>query len=118
MRVDALGLLNRGVAAGLRLGRGTADVAVRTVVPQVTKVAGRLASRVRRQPAPPPSTFTPSKKPASAPAAPAPGGTAGPTPATVARNIAPARPTVAPAKAGARPATAPGAKLPPRRATS
>jgi hypothetical protein len=119
--VDPLALVGRGVSAGLRLGRGTADRALRVVGPQVARVAGLMTSRGRRQEPPTTSTFTPSKRPeppVTTPVvdrAPEPVSPASPSPASVAHNIAPQRPTATPPKPQVKPKSVPGAKLPPPR---
>ena len=107
---DALALVGRGVAAGLRLGRGTADRAVRMVGPQVTRVAKLVTTRGRQAPAAT-TTFTPSAPPPPATATAKP---EAPSPASVASNIAPQRPVAKPTKAPPKPKSVPGAKLPPR----
>ncbi len=113
--MDPRTALNRGVSTGLRLGRGTADRVVRLAGPRLGKVAGTVIARVRRPEPPSPTTFTPSKRPATPGQEPTVTKDAGPSPASVARNIGPPRPVAAPARK--RPATksVPGAKLPPPR---
>jgi hypothetical protein len=107
----------RLVSTGLRLGRGTADRVVTIAGPRLGRLADQVVAKVRRPEPRRTSTFTPTKPaPDAAPdAAPAPEVTK-PTPASVARNIAPHPPEPEPAKA--KPKSTPGAKLPPRRATT
>jgi hypothetical protein len=109
--MDPRTVLTRGVATGLRLGRGTADRVVTLAGPPLTRVADRIVGKVRRPERPTTTTFTPSKRtrpaPHEAPAGP-------PSPATVARNIGPQRPTAQPPRR-AKPRSVPGAKLPPPR---
>ena len=109
--VDPVAFLGRGVSAGLRLGRGTADRAVRLVGPHVAKVADLVGSRGRHEAPTTTTTFTPSKPGGDSPAA----RPTGPSPASVASNIAPQRPTVKPVKPPVRAKSVPGAKLPPPR---
>jgi hypothetical protein len=111
--MDARLILTRGVSTGLRLGRGTADRVVTLAGPPLGRLSDRLVSKVRRPDQRGPTTFTPSKRQAE----PEPAPTRGPSPAAVARNIGPPRPTAKPARP-ARPKSVPGAKLPPRRATT
>jgi hypothetical protein len=117
--VDARSIVSRGVSTGLRLGRGTADRLVTLAGPPVGRLADQVLSKVRRHEAPTTTTFTPSKQRSSAPQAP--GGETSPhtderlpSPAVVARNIAPQRPTAKPARAP-KTKSVPGAKLPPPR---
>ena len=117
--MNARTILNRGVTTSLRLGRGTADRVVSAAGPRLVRLTDQVMAHVRRTEPTATTTFTPSKRPAeSAPGAPpapprAPE-SAGPSPASVARNIAPQRPTAKPARA-AKPKSVPGAKLPPPR---
>ncbi len=113
--MDARAALNRSVSTGLRLGRGTADRVVRLAGPTLGKVTETVIARVRRSEPPGPTTFTPSKRPATPASEPAPAKDAGPSPASVARNIGPPRPAAAPARKRPAPKSVPGAKLPPRR---
>jgi len=109
--VDPRTFLTRGVATGLRLGRGTADRVVTLAGPPLAKAAERLAAKVRRPQPHTTTTFTPSKRSDPAPdEAPA----SSPSPATVARNIGPPRPSAAPPRR-TKPKSGPGAKLPPPR---
>jgi hypothetical protein len=126
--MDARSALNRSVSTGLHLARGTADRVVRVAGPPLGRVAGSVMARVRG-PRPPasPATFTPTKQPTKQPVrqpakpAPAPTGhldeapEATPSPAVVARNIAPQRPVATPPKKRSAPKSVPGAKLPPPR---
>ena len=108
-------ILDRGVASGLRLGRGTADRVVRIAGPTVGRVTDAVLVKVRRPAPHRTTTFTPSRRPPTDPVAePSPGSDAQPSPATVARNIGPQRPTARPARK-AKPKSGPGAKLPPPR---
>ena len=109
--MDPRSVLTRGVATGLRLGRGTADRVVTLAGPPLTRVADRLVAKVRRPEPPRTRTFTPSKKAHAAPEE-LPVGT--PSPATVARNIGPQRPSAQPPRR-TKPKSGPGAKLPPPR---
>jgi|EndMetStandDraft_7_1072992.scaffolds.fasta_scaffold1059934_2 23S rRNA pseudouridine2605 synthase len=115
--MSARTILNRGVTTSLRLGRGTADRVVSVAGPRLGRLTDQVMARVRRTEPAATTTFTPSKRPAEsapeAPPAPAPR-SAGPSPASVARNIAPQRPTAKPVRA-AKPKSVPGAKLPPPR---
>jgi hypothetical protein len=109
--MDPRTVLTRGVATGLRLGRGTADRVVTLAGPPLARAADRLVTRLRRPEWPTTTTFTPSKKTESAPVEPP---ASAPSPATVARNIAPQRPSAKPARQ-TKPKSVPGAKLPPPR---
>jgi hypothetical protein len=110
--------LNRTLSSTIPFARGVADRAVRTAAPVVTGVVGRVSSRLARRPRAErstPETFTPSPaahEPAEVMATEAvTPRSAGPTPATVARNVAGPRPTAkSPAKR--KPRSVPGAKLP------
>jgi sRNA-binding protein len=112
-------ILTRGVSTGLRLGRGTADRVVTVAGPPLGRLTDTLVSRLRRQEPSAPATFTPSRRAqevrgpneAAEPASAAP---TGPTPSSVARNIAPQRPAAKPARPR-KPKSVPGAKLPPPR---
>ena len=118
-------IVARGLSTGLRLGRGTADRVVSLAGPRIARLTDKVG--LRAHPAEPQetTTFTPSRPAAATAAAPegprvapeqgADGGT--PSPASVARNVAPQRPTARqPRAAAARsgPKSVPGAKLPPR----
>jgi hypothetical protein len=109
--VDPRAILTRGVTTGLRLGRGTADRVVTLAGPPLGRLTDTLISKVRRPDSPTTVTFTPSRR------TDAPAPEAGPTPSSVARNIAPKRPTAKPA-GSVKPKSVPGAKLPPPRATA
>jgi hypothetical protein len=118
--MDARAALSRSVSTGLHLARGTADRVVRLAGPPLGKVAGAVVARVRgSEPAAAPATFTPSKSPVTPSPEPETTGAdtkeTTPTPAVVARNIAPQRPTAKPATKRTAPKSVPGAKLPPPR---
>jgi hypothetical protein len=118
--MDARTILTRGVATGLRLGRGTADRLVGFAGPPLGRLTDSVVSKVRRVEPRTTTTFTPSKRTVDAQppeTTPAPQQAGTPSPAAVARNIGPARPTAKPARA-AKPKSVPGAKLPPPRATT
>jgi hypothetical protein len=119
--MDARTILTRGVATGLRLGRGTADRLVGVAGPPLSRLTDSVVSKVRRvEPRTTTTTFTPSKRTTDVPKpepASAPQKAKSPSPASVARNIGPARPTAKPARA-AKPKSVPGAKLPPPRAST
>ena len=110
--MDPRTILNRGVATGLRLGRGTADRVVTLAGPPLGRLTDRVTSKVRRPDRPTTTTFTPSKR--DEPQAPAEPTDRPVSPATVARNIGPRRPSAKPARP-AKPKSVPGAKLPPPR---
>lgn len=118
--MDARTVLGRGLATGLRLGRGAADRVVTVAGPTLARLGDKAVSRLRGQePQAGTATFTPSRAPETPAAEPAPApetapAPKGPSPASVARNVAPERPTVKP-PTSPKPASAPGAKLPPRR---
>jgi hypothetical protein len=111
--MDARAILFRGVATGLRLGRGTADRVVTLAGPSLGRLADKAVSRVRRPQPHTTTTFTPAKQSPPESATPEHPPTL-PTPGTVARNIGPQRPTAKPA-ARPKPKSSPGAKLPPPR---
>jgi hypothetical protein len=113
--MDPRTILTRGVSTGLRFGRGTADRVVTLAGPPLGRLSDRVVSRMRRPERPSPTTFTPSKRNDVTEPEPAP--SSSPSPAVVARNIGPPRPTAKPARP-ARPKSVPGAKLPPRRAST
>ena len=113
-------ILTRGVSTGLRLGRGTADRVVTLAGPPLGRLSDKVVSRMRRPDRDGPTTFTPSRRTdrSDAPAPePEPAPASNPSPAAVARNIGPPRPTAKPARP-ARQKSAPGAKLPPPRAST
>lgn len=85
---------------------------IRVATPMVSATATKVRDRLQRtsQPVPTPVP-TPVREPAPEPVR------AGPTPATVARNIPPHPPTPSPAEPKVSARSAPGAKLPPRRRT-
>ena len=113
--MDPRTILNRGVSTGLRLGRGTADRVVTLAGPPLGRLTDRVVSRVRRPDQRTTTTFTPSKK--AEPQAPEEPTSQQPSPATIARNVGPQRPSAKPPRP-ARPRSVPGAKLPPRRAST
>jgi hypothetical protein len=119
--MDARTILTRGVTAGLRLGRGTADRVVTVAGPPLGRLSDKVVSRLRRPEPGGPKTFIPSKRNDVAAPEPVPtpssNSNGSPSPAAVARNIGPPRPTAKPARP-ARPKNVPGAKLPPPRAST
>lgn len=120
--MDARAMFTRGIRTGLRLGRGTADRVVGVAGPPLGRLTDQVAARVwRPEPRGTTTTFVPTRKPDQVPTGPetvdTPAEPTGPSPASVARNIAPQRPTAKPVRA-AKPKSAPGAKLPPRPSTT
>jgi hypothetical protein len=113
--MDARTILTRGVSTGLRLGRGTADRVVTIAGPPLGRLSNKVVTSMRRPDRHSPTTFTPSKRNDVVEPEPAP--KSNPSPAVVARNIGPQRPMAKPARP-ARPKSVPGAKLPPRRAST
>src|SRR3954451_11906835 len=110
--MDPRTIVSRGVATGLRLGRGTADRVVTLAGPRLGRLADTVVSKVRRPTRPSTTTFTPSKRAEPDPPGGEPPGA--PPPPTVAHNIAPPRPTAKPPRQ-TTPKSGPGAKLPPPR---
>lgn len=103
--MDARDRLLRGVATGLRLGRGAADRVVSTAGPHLARLLGRAE----------PSAAPPAPEQPAAPPSPEPEPPRAPSPASVAPHVAKRPPARKPKP---KPPSAPGAKLPPRRPTS